>query len=525
MDDNPDNFAELLLRDKDSSAKALLFNREECSYGDLRRLTAQVACFLHRSGGQKGDRVILVGENSVFWVSAYLGAMRAGLICVPLSADLSPDEFDFVLRQTEARVVFAQTKFAVRAGAKLEHLHVVTNGEAPLLPGVAAQHSFAALNAESTGLLPFRPATEPDDLAALMFTSGSTGKPRGVMVSHANLIANTESIIDYLGLTSADKGMAVLPFHYCYGASLLHTHLHVGGQLVVDSRFMYPESVLQRMIDTECTGFAGVPSHFQILLRSSSLAKRKFPQLRYVQQAGGGLAPAFVRELRAALPGTQIYIMYGQTEATARLSYLPPSLLDTKLGSIGKGIPGVELRVLNESGLDVRPGEVGEIVATGRNVARGYWRDPEESASSFRDGRLFTGDLATIDDEGFIFIVDRTKDFLKCRGQRVSCRQIEEQLLAFEGLLEAAVLPVPDEVMGEAVLAVIVGRQADNTGLAGRLAVYCRQHMPAELVPREIIVLPTLPKNSSGKVLKPKLRELVSACKTDRPGSCDTLKV
>ena len=282
------------------------------------------------------------------------------------------------------------------------------------------------------------------------------------MVSHANIIANTDSIVSCLSLTERDRIMAVLPFHYCYGASLLHTHLHVGGEVVGDSRFMYPETVIQRMIETRCTGFAGVPSHFQILLRNSSFRKKQFPDLRYVQQAGGSLASTFIRELKDALPHTQVFIMYGQTEATARLSYLPPDSLDSKLGSIGKGMPGVTLRVVNEEGREVSPGEVGEIVAEGANVTLGYWRAPQESEGTFRNGALYTGDLARVDEEGFIYIVDRAKDFLKCRGEKVSCRQIEEVLLEFDELVEAAVIGIPDGVLGEAVKAFVVPRVQRN---------------------------------------------------------------
>jgi len=277
---------------------------------------------------------------------------------------------------------------------------------------------------------------------------------------------------------------------------------------VVDPRFMYPEKILQRMLDTQCTGFAGVPSHFQILLRTSSLRKKTFPHLRYIQQAGGHLAPAFVRELQEALPQTQVFVMYGQTEATARLSYLPPELLQRKPGSIGKGIPGVKLRVLNESGEEVCPGEVGEIVAEGENVTQGYWCAPEETAVCFRNGRLFTGDLATVDDDGFIYVVDRAKEFLKCGGKRVSCRQLEDRLLEFDGLLEAAVVGVPDDVLGEAVKAFVVPRLPVCDGLEARLHLFCKANMPPPLVPRDIVMLKSLPKNSAGKVLKQELRSL-----------------
>jgi long-chain acyl-CoA synthetase len=331
------------------------------------------------------------------------------------------------------------------------------------------------------------------------------------MITHSNIVANTESIISYLSLNAQDRMMAVLPFHYCYGASLLHTHLRVGGQVVVENRFMYPEIVLQRMIESKCTGFAGVPSHFQILLRNSSFKRRRFPDLKHVQQAGGHLAPALIRELKEALPDTEIYIMYGQTEATARLSYLPPAALGTKLGSIGKGVPGVKLRVLDGQGQDVQPGEVGEIVAEGPNVALGYWQEPNESATVFRNGSLYTGDLARVDEDGFIYIVDRAKDFVKCRGEKISCKEIEEVLLEFGELLEAAVVGIPDDVLGEAVKAFVVPRDRNIEGLVERMTSFCRGRLALHQVPKQIVALRSLPKNSAGKVMKKALRTQHSA--------------
>jgi len=198
--------------------------------------------------------------------------------------------------------------------------------------------------------------------------------------------------------------------------------------------------------------------------------------------------------------------MYGQTEATARLSYLPPEFLDNKLGSIGKGIPGVTLQVLTESGEPVKPGEVGEIVAKGPNVTHGYWRAPLESAAIFRDGRLYTGDLATVDGDGFIYVVGRSKDFLKCGGQRISCRQLEEQILGCEAVMEAAVVPTPDPILGDAVKLFVVPLDLDFGGLEARLRLFCKERMPPHLVPKEIVVLQSLPKNSAGKVLKENLK-------------------
>lgn len=507
MTSNGSNVAEYLLAGKNPELTSLSFPQAVHSYGALTTQAGLVAAYMHKLAGSKGDRVLLISDNSFFWVACYLGIMQAGLVCVPMAANSQPEDVDYVLTTTGARIICAQSSVATTQGPRFSGRHLLTDKDVPSVARAASQQSLPSLAEELTSFHDYS-SVESTDLAALVFTSGSTGQPRGVMVSHANIIANTDSIISYLSLTEQDRIMAVLPFHYCYGASLLHTHLRVGGEVVVDNRFMYPETVLQRMIETRCTGFAGVPSHFQILLRNSSLRKKQFSDLRYVQQAGGNLAPTFIRELKEALPNAKIFIMYGQTEATARLSYLPQDCLEAKLGSIGKGIPDVKLRVLNEEGREVRPGEVGEIVAEGANVTLGYWRAPQESEEIFRNGVLYTGDLARVDEEGFIYIVDRAKDFLKCRGEKISCRQIEETLLELDELVEAAVVGIPDDVLGEAVKAFVVSRARDAEGLAERVTSFCKTRMAPHHLPKQIAVLPTLPKNTAGKVLKTVLKEL-----------------
>lgn len=505
------NVVDHLLGSNDPRRPALRMLRGECTYGELQDSLERVAALLLDLGAAPGERVILAAENSPFWAAAYLGALRAGLVCVPLPAASSAAEFRRIVEITGARFALAQALFVNRnrSSGRLAGLFVITDRPAQPVSDV-----FAQVCLEGPGSFIMRsqgsgwPQVRPDDLAALMFTSGSTGQPRGVMVTHRNITANTDSINGYLELTAEDRVMCVLPWHYCFGVSLLHTHLRVGGSLVIDPRFAYPEDVLNNIEESACTGFAGVPSHFQILLRNSTIARRRFTKLRYVQQAGGRLAPVFVRELCEALPHVKVFIMYGQTEATARLSYLPPEFINEKPGSIGRGIPGVRLRVLDSSTCSsVKPGEVGEIVAEGDNIAQGYWQDPDETARTFRGGVLHTGDLATVDDEGFIFIVDRARDILKCGGKRVSCREIEDKLLQFEDLLEVAVVGIPDDILGEAVKIFAVPRSRDCVGFEKRLAAFCVAHLPSNLRPKETICLSALPKGNGNKVLKWKLKE------------------
>lgn len=499
------NVANFLLDGKEAARTALLLLDRSYTYGELQSSAAAVAHYLLSQGGRKGDRVVLASENSFFWVSAYLGTLLAGMVSVPIAPNVAPDELEHIARLTEPRFAFLQSKVALASGARLGAAAVITEA-ARGASGLATSFDDVARHALDPNAEV--PRVGSGDLAAIIFTSGSTGEPRGVKISHGNIIANTESIIQYLKLGQTDRVMAVLPLYYCFGASLLHTHLRVGGSVVLDLRFMYPDTVLKRMVETDCTGFAGVPSHYQILLRRSSLSRISFPALRYVQQAGGHLAAVFVRELQAALPGKQIFLMYGQTEATARLSYLPPELVSLKAGSIGKAIPGVHLRVVTAEHADARPGEIGEIVAEGDNISLGYWRDPAETETTFRDGKLHTGDLATVDEDGFLYLVDRAKDFVKCGGERVSCQVIEEQLLEFGALLEAAVIGVPDEVLGESIKLFVVPRESGTPDLENRLRQFCKKHLPPRLNPKLIVVLSSLPKNSAGKVLKAALRKL-----------------
>lgn len=498
------NLCDYLIEGKPEPSVALLTLQGEYTYGWLQWVAREVARRLIASGAKKGNRALLFADSGAFWVAAYLGILRAGLVCVPVPVRISPEDLEYIFNTTAPAFLFVEAKHRSRIPEWLRGIPAITDEPSTIPHSTALQ--FNELEKGEMGQGSILPEIAPDDLAALMFTSGSTGKPRGVMISHRNIISNTDSIIQYLSLTGKDRIMAVLPLHYCFGASLLHTHLRVGGSIVIEPRFMYPEKVLRRIRETSCSGFAGVPSHFQILLRKSNFSRMHFPSLRYLQQAGGQLAPIFIRELSKAFPDKQIFVMYGQTEATARLSYLPPDLLEKKSGSIGKGIPGVKLSVLNDSGDPVNPGETGEIVAEGANIALGYWHDEKQTAPCFRNGKLYTGDLATRDHDGFIFIVDRAKDFLKCGGRRISCQHLENILLEHNELLEAAVIGVPDKILGEAAMAYLVPRDHRRQPDTEQLITYCRLRMPLPLVPKRFVMLKSLPKNSSGKVLKPLLK-------------------
>lgn len=496
------NFAGAILQSPAPGDKtALLTGQGDMSYAELRRTAPALAATLQARGLRPGERVLLAGESSIFWVQCYLAIGLAGGVAVPLAVPAETVYVQRLLDATEPALACVQARWWRRLAGPLSGMRTVLSDARPAAmdPGVdlVLPEDWA-----DSGELATHEAAE-DELAAIMYTSGSTAEPRGVMVSHGNILANAADIIASLDIGPDDRVMAVLPFHYCFGTSLLHTHLLAGGSLVIDNRFLFPEKVLQNMVATRCTGLAGVPSTYQILLRRSNLKKMDFPHLRKVQQAGGKLADPFIAELEEALPGVDVFVMYGQTEATARLSCISPADRHARPGSIGRGLDRVRLEIRDESGQPVPAGEVGEIVAHGPNITQGYWRDPQATARVFGDG-LRTGDLARMDDDGFVYIVDRARDFLKCGGKRVSCRQIEETILRCEGMAECVVVGVEDMVLGEAVCVFAVHERGEAA--AGEVMKFCEKNLDRTLHPRRLVFLDDLPRNKSGKPDKPALR-------------------
>ena len=490
------NTSDYLLADAAPDDAALVDSGERYTYRQLRCAAGRLAAELAALDLPPGSRVGVLGPNSLFWIAAYLAVMKLSHVAVPFSDKLTPDDVQRKAGLVGCAAVFADRRVLRRLTSDLgDRVRVLTD--------LALQSSRE----------PFWPETvpvDPGEDAVLMFTSGTTSQPKAVRVTHGNIQANTDSIITFLELGSDARALVILPFFYCYGASLLHTHLRCGGRVVLCNSFTFPETALDMLEQEKCTVFAGVPSSFQLLLRASTFAERPLPSLRLIQQAGGKLSPVFIEEMLAAKHAAKLFIMYGQTEATARLSYLPPDKLQAKPSSVGKGIPGVELQVLNENGEPVAPGERGEIYASGANISPGYYDDAEGSAAKFTSNGLRTGDLAVVDDDGYIFIVDRRDDFIKSWGHRVSSQEVEAAALRMKQLVSAAVIGVPDDEAGEAVTLFVTAGPGTVVSPEEVLAV-CRRHLPKYMVPRSVLILEALPLNSSGKVAKGRLREMAAA--------------
>jgi long-chain acyl-CoA synthetase len=486
-------------------APALLWNHASWSYADLARAQSAVAAGLAARGLARGDRVALLLRNSPQYAAALYGTLAAGGVAVALN---SLERAEVLARQIlhsgarwlivdPAHLEFARLR-ALFAGQPLGVVEVGTPDEAQALTAFLTAWGQAP---------PVAPGElQAADPALLIYTSGTTGRPKAVVLGHGNLASNARAIAHYLQLTPADRGFCVLPFHFSYGNSVLTSHLSSGGCVVIEDNLAFPQRSMQRMSAVRATGFAGVPSTFTLLLQRGGLADYDFSALRYVTQAGGAMTRTAITRLRQELPRARVFVMYGQTEATARISYLPPDMLDAKLGSVGVAVADTRIEICDAAGHPLPPGTVGEVRVRGPGVMLGYWQDEAATREVLRDGWLCTGDLGHKDLDGYLYVDGRTVEMIKVGAFRVSPYEVEEAIALLDGVEEVAVGAIPDEVLGQAVKAVIVLR---NGAQLDALAVkaHCRQTLATYKIPKTVEFAAQLPRTLTGKVQRLQLTE------------------
>lgn len=481
---------------------ALIQGPRRVSYATLWSDIVRLANAFVALGIEPGERIALLLDNSPAYVTAWYAALKAGAVVVPLNTAQRGRELARCLAHCGARLLVAAAghpEVAALAGANPQQRQVLLAPDARPAPAVPAgalawDALLASAATQDTG--PVVSAAQP---AAILYTSGTTGAPRGVTLSHRNLVTNTRAILAYLPLDEHDIGGCVLPFYYAYGNSVLHTHLTAGAALVLENSLTYPQLVLETLVRERVTGLFGVPSTFALLLQRVDFAAYDLTALRHVTQAGGAMPPALASRLAAALPGAEIYLMYGQTEATARITWLPPGRRADKPGSVGIAVAGLELQIRDEHDQPVPPGTPGEVCVRGDSVMLGYWHDGTATARVLRDGWLHTGDVGTLDADGFLTLTGRRSDFIKTGAHRVSPVEIEQVIAELPGVVECAVAGVTDETLGETIKAFVV-LAPDATLDERRVQAHCRAELATYKVPKAVAFVSELPKTGSGKV-------------------------
>lgn len=448
------------------------------SYASLLRAANQVAAFLKCTPQfASSPNVILFMENCAEYLAGFYGTLLAGGVVVPLPENTEGRRLTEIIEATGAEIVLTNSRQHLRRSDL-----------------AAWKSQYIELSAAESAVV--RSSASQDDLAVIMFTSGTTTDPKGVMLSHGNLLANADSILAVLPITERDRALALLPFCHAYGNSVLQTHVLSGATLVIDGSPWFPNSIIDALERHQVTSLAGVPEVFYSLLICSDLGKRKLPSLRYMTVAGGAIDSAKALNIAAAISPAEFYVMYGQTEATARLACLKPDRLSRQPDSAGKSVPGVEIAVRDEFGRAVPTGEEGELWARGANIMLGYWNDADATGRKIQNGWLRTGDLAAIDDEGFIYLKGRRDEQIKVYGLKVSPRDIERTLLRRFSTAEIAV--VPFHVRGTAKLALFLACGRENPSV-DRIRRCCAEVLARHELPCYVEVLPKLPKTASLK--------------------------
>lgn len=469
------------------------------NYSTLLQASKSVADALRAQGLQAADRVALILANSAEFVAAYYGVLMAGGIAVLLNAAAKARDFTAWLNDCDAAFVLVDPD-NVEAGA------AAAQSKRPLRVWHASGDAQAPFGLTGSPTRSPTDGFDPDNPACILYTSGTTAQPKGVVLSHRNLASNTAAIVEYLRLTSEDSIVTVLPFYYSYGSSVLHSHLQAGARVILEKNLVYPHPVVAAMARERATGFAGVPSTFSLLLSRVKLHEYDLSGLRYVTQAGGAMSPALTQRLREALPGTAVIVMYGQTEATARLTYLPPDKLDSKLGSVGIGIPGVRIQIRDEHGAPVVAGAVGEVWAQGANVMLGYWRNDAATALVKHDGWLKTGDMGHLDADGFLYLAGRRSDMIKAGAHRIHPQDIEDVIAELPQVQEVAVVGIEDDVLGQSIKAFVVAAQSATVSPL-QIQGHCRERLAGYKVPKSVEIVASLPRTASGKVRRAELIE------------------
>lgn len=490
------------------------------SFRDLDEWSNQIAHALRDHGVVRGDRVAVHLPNCVEAVVGIFGALRAGAAFVPVNSSIKREKLARILHDCGASALLTDSgllsHFDPAAHPGIRVVMVRERGEgargeggsdagpAPVqVPTGAAALTFAGVRTSGSPTAP-PPVNIDLDLACLIYTSGSTGQAKGVMCDHSNVVFAAQSIVEYLENRETDVIVSVLSLSFSYGLYQLMTAMASGACLVLEESFTFPAAVLKRMAVERATGFAGVPTIYAILL-GLDLAAFDLSSLRYLTNAAAALPVEHVRRLRERLPQAGLYLMHGLTEV-ARTVYLPPDQVDARPESVGRAIPGTEVWLEDEQGQRVGPGEVGEMVVRGRHVMRGYWNKPEATRARFRPGPIpgerlcYTDDLFQADAEGFLTFVSRRDDIIKCRGEKVAPREVENVLFGIEGVTEAAVVGVPDPMFGQAIKAFVVAPGRELT--AHQVQAHCKLHLEDLLVPKYVEFRSELPKTHTGKIRK-----------------------
>ncbi|KKH98934.1 long-chain fatty acid--CoA ligase [Methanosarcina sp. 1.H.T.1A.1] len=427
-------------------------------------------------------RFAILAESGIHYIKVLMAVYRSGNIAIPLPIELPGLSLERILDAACINNIIATKKQYLRFGdGFFERFGTVI---------VVSDDTAVETLSKRTILERNNP-----ELRLVLYTSGTTGTPKGVMLSDKNLVSNSRSIIEVLNITPKDKAALVISPHHAFGNSIINSHLMAGGSIHTGTmNFIDP---VFNLIESGVSIFYGVPSTYRILLRYPERFKKAFANVRTAASAGGAMDSVIVRSIRELSPGTQILPMYGQTEATARLAYLPSEDVDKFIDTIGKAIPGVTLDVFNSENRPVGPDITGELVVRGDNILLGYLNDEAATEKKIINGWMHTGDLAQKLPGGYLRLLGRKDDLIKIGDHRINPREIEKEIEMNNEVSSVFVVPVSHELMGNAISLMVIPNQKTKVD---EIFAFCRKNLPGYLYPREILFIDHLPLSENGKI-------------------------
>lgn len=490
---------------------AIIFHDQSTPYREFDERANQVANGLIQLGIQPGDRVALYIHNLPIYMEAYYGILRTGASVVPLNVLYKAGEVEYILKDSGAKAILTFAPFApvalAAAASSPELRHVVVAAPEEISGATLWRNAFA--NAPTTAP---QVAVQDEDIAVICYTSGTTGHPKGAMLTHRNLISNCNqcSAIERISTRPDDVVWLALPLFHIYAMNVgMNLSVKAGATMVLIERFDVNSltSSLDELQKHHCTVLYGAPPMFVAWAQVPTLKDYDFSRVRYIA-SGAAALPVRIMQLFEGLAGVPISEGYGLTEASPVVTTNAAGPV-TKPGTVGPAIPGCEVKIVDESGNEVARGELGEVICRGPNIMKGYWNQPQATAEALRDGWLHTGDLGTMDADGYVSIADRIKDMINVSGYNVYPREVEETLFKHPAVADAAVVQYPDPYQGESVLAFVVLKQG-QTATEQEIIDFCRNEIAVFKCPRKVVFRDALPKNNTGKVLRRELRELAA---------------
>lgn len=495
--------------DRVPGKNALVCDGERVSYGELFAKVDALTAMLRARGVTPGDRVALFLESSIDFAIAVHAVLRAGAVFMPISTLTRVDKLAYMLSDTRASAMITHSRLEpVWREALLRCPSVQTAIVRGVSGDAGAIHAWPASMGGGSDAEP--PTVIDQDLAAIIYTSGTTGVPKGVMLTHLNMCSAWTSVQSYLQLQEDDViGLALSP-SFSYGLYYLLMGLGLGSTVVLERSVSFPVKVLQSLSGERVTVFPGVPTLFSSILGLSNLADFDVSSLRIVTNAAAALPEDHVRRICELLPKARLFSMYGMTECK-RVSYLPPEQIALRPDSVGRGMPNQEHWLIDECGRRLPNGSTGELVVRGSHVMRGYWEKPVETAERLKPGPiagecvLHTGDIFRTDAEGWLYFVARSDDIIKSRGEKVAPREVENAIYAIAGVLDCAVIGVPDPMLGQAVKAYVTLKPG-ATLTERDIVRHCLNQLESYMAPKSVVFLADMPRTDSGKIRKLDLR-------------------